>query len=198
MKRNSERCMALVLALMMILSLFPAAALAEGDGSLPVHFIGDETTASVTVYDAGGQPVAVGADGVHHLTPGTYSYSATAEGYELVRVTMQPNGDKNEPVYVFAPSEGTESVIMEYEGTTTTTDQGYRKAVDRNLSVGLPQLGEGLEASEALEAEVNGVPVAYYYFSVPMPHASNETTDLRVHNCVAYMPSAVENQSVVV
>ena len=94
MKRNSERCMALVLALMMILSLFPVGAFAEGDGSLPVHFICDETTASVTVYDAGGQPVAVGADGVHHLTPGTYSYSATAEGYEStgMQTFMVPEG----------------------------------------------------------------------------------------------------------
>ena len=94
MKRNSERCMALVLALMMILSLFPAGALAEGDGSLPVHFICDETTAYVTVYDAGGQPVDVGADGVHHLTPGTYSYSATADGYEStgMQTFMVPEG----------------------------------------------------------------------------------------------------------
>ena len=64
--------MALALALVMILSLFPVGALAEGDGSLPVRFICDERAAQVTVYDAGGQPVDVGTDGVHHLTPGTY------------------------------------------------------------------------------------------------------------------------------
>ena len=86
--------MALALALVMILSLFPVGALAEGDGSLPVRFVCDETTAYVTVYDAGGQPVDVGADGVHHLTPGTYSYSATADGYEStgMQTFMVPEG----------------------------------------------------------------------------------------------------------
>ena len=75
---------ALVLVLALLAGVFPGgAAFAEGGGDpLALRFVCDETVASVTVYDPAGLPLPVGADGIHHLTPGTYFYSATAEGYE--------------------------------------------------------------------------------------------------------------------
>lgn len=75
---------ALVLVLLLLVGFFPGgAAFAEGGGDpLALRFVCDETVASVTVYDPAGLPLPVGADGIHHLTPGTYFYSATAEGYE--------------------------------------------------------------------------------------------------------------------
>ena len=75
---------ALVLVLLLLVGVFPGgAAFAEGGGDpLALRFVCDETVASVTVYDLAGLPLPVGADGIHHLTPGTYFYSATAEGYE--------------------------------------------------------------------------------------------------------------------
>ena len=74
----------LVLVLLLLAGVFPGgAAFAEGGGDpLALRFVCDETVASVTVYDPAGLPLPVGADGIHHLTPGTYFYSATAEGYE--------------------------------------------------------------------------------------------------------------------
>ena len=74
----------LVLLLLLLVGVFPGgAAFAEGGGDpLALRFVCDETVASVTVYDPAGLPLPVGADGIHHLTPGTYFYSATAEGYE--------------------------------------------------------------------------------------------------------------------
>ena len=75
---------ALVLVLLVLVGFFPGgAAFAAGGGDpLALRFVCDETVASVTVYDLAGLPLPVGADGIHHLTPGTYFYSATAEGYE--------------------------------------------------------------------------------------------------------------------
>ena len=74
----------LVLVLVLMAGVFPGgAAFAEGGGDpLALRFVCDETVASVTVYDPAGLPLPVGADGIHHLTLGTYFYSATAEGYE--------------------------------------------------------------------------------------------------------------------
>ena len=68
----------------MLSGIFPggAAFAEEGGDPLALRFVCDETVASVTVYDPAGLPVPVGAAGIHHLTPGTYFYSATAEGYE--------------------------------------------------------------------------------------------------------------------
>ena len=75
---------ALVLVLVLLAGVFPggAAYAEEGGDPLALRFVCDETVASVTVYDPAGVPLPVGADGIHHLTPGTYFYSATAEGYE--------------------------------------------------------------------------------------------------------------------
>ena len=75
---------ALVLVLVLLAGVFPggAAFAEEGGDPLALRFVCDETVASVTVYDPAGLPLPVGADGIHHLTPGTYFYSATAEGYE--------------------------------------------------------------------------------------------------------------------
>ncbi len=74
----------LVLGLVLLAGVFPGgAAFAEGGGEpLALRFVCDETVASVTVYDPAGLPLPVGEDGIHHLTPGTYFYSASAEGYE--------------------------------------------------------------------------------------------------------------------
>ena len=72
----------LILCMLMLFGLLAVNAFAEGENSLPLRFVCDETVASVTVYDPAGLPVAVGADGIHHLTPGIYYYSAEAAGYE--------------------------------------------------------------------------------------------------------------------
>ena len=74
--------LALVLVLALLVGVFPGGAAFAEDAALPLRFVCDETVASVTVYDPAGLPLPVGADGIHHLTPGTYFYSATAEGYE--------------------------------------------------------------------------------------------------------------------
>ena len=75
---------ALVLVLLLLVGFFPggAAFAEEGGDPLALRFVCDETVASVTVYDPAGLPLPVGADGIHHLTPGTYYYSAEAAGYE--------------------------------------------------------------------------------------------------------------------
>ena len=73
---------ALVLVLFLLAGAFPGGAAFAEDTALALRFVCDETVASVTVYDPAGLPLPVGADGIHHLTPGTYFYSATAEGYE--------------------------------------------------------------------------------------------------------------------
>ena len=70
------------LVLLLLVGFFPGGAAFAEDAALPLRFVCDETVASVTVYDPAGLPLPVGADGIHHLTPGTYFYSATAEGYE--------------------------------------------------------------------------------------------------------------------
>ncbi|MBQ7436712.1 MAG: leucine-rich repeat protein [Oscillospiraceae bacterium] len=84
MKTKRTLVVMFMLVLALLVGVFPGgAAFAEGGGDpLALRFVCDETVASVTVYDPAGLPLPVGADGIHHLTPGTYFYSATAEGYE--------------------------------------------------------------------------------------------------------------------
>ena len=77
------RIFSVLLCLLMLGSMFPLGAYAEGTETAPaVRFLCDETAAQVTVYDSNGAALPTGADGLHHLTPGTYYYSAEAEGYE--------------------------------------------------------------------------------------------------------------------
>ena len=111
---KTGRLLTVLLLAFLLLSIGQAALAEEGGEALALRFVCDETVAQVTVYDPAGLPVAVGADGVHHLTPGTYYYSAEAEGYEStglqpftipadaagdqeLRISLTPAADDTQP-----------------------------------------------------------------------------------------------------
>ena len=132
MKNSGKKTLCILMTAALLLSVLSGTgltALAEGEpdagGTLALRFICDGTDASVTVYDAAG-PVAVGPDGIHHLVPGTYCYSASAEGYES-RV-MQPFtipadavGDQ-ELRFSLTPLADTEQVGTPASGTAAEED----------------------------------------------------------------------------
>ena len=80
MKNNWKRMLSLLLVLVMLAGMFPTSALAV-DETVTVTFVCDETVPNVTVYDADGDVISSGR-GDHHLAPGSYYYSADADGYE--------------------------------------------------------------------------------------------------------------------
>ena len=111
---KTGRLLTVLLLVFLLLSIGPAALAEEGGEALALRFVCDETVAQVTVYAPAGLPVAVGADGIHHLTPGTYYYSAEAEGYEStglqpftipadaagdqeLRISLTPAADDTQP-----------------------------------------------------------------------------------------------------
>ena len=83
------RCaLSLLLSLVFIITLFPAAFAESGGQPLALRFVCDEAVATVTVYDLYGEAIPVQGDGIHHLAPGTYFYTAEAQGFESQ--VMQP------------------------------------------------------------------------------------------------------------
>ena len=88
MTENKKRQLSWLLVLVMLFSMEPATVFADNGEPLAVSFACDETVAYVTVHDANGEVMAVGEDGRHHLVPGSYYYSAEADGFEAQ--TMQP------------------------------------------------------------------------------------------------------------
>ena len=77
-----RRALSLLLSLIFVITLFPAAFAESGGQPLALRFVCDEAVATVTVYDLYGEAIPVQGDGIHHLAPGTYFYSAEAESYE--------------------------------------------------------------------------------------------------------------------
>ena len=97
MKNTARKLFALLLCLVMVAGLFPAAALAEEGESasaeaVRVEFVCDPPETIVTVYDPAdldehGQVAVIEPeeDGSYLLLPGTYLYDAECEGYEPVK-----------------------------------------------------------------------------------------------------------------
>ncbi|MBR3474643.1 MAG: InlB B-repeat-containing protein [Oscillospiraceae bacterium] len=101
MKNTAKKLLSLLLCLVLVLSFFPAAALAEDaeepaplpeeddcDGLVRVEFICDPADAVITVYspmnlDENGEPEIIDPeeDGSYLLWPGEYLYDAEREGY---------------------------------------------------------------------------------------------------------------------
>ena len=96
MKNTARKLFALLLCLVMVAGLFPAAALAEEGESasaeaVRVEFVCDPPETIVTVYDPAdldenGQMAVIEPeeDGSYLLLPGTYLYDAECEGYICV------------------------------------------------------------------------------------------------------------------
>ena len=86
MKSNKKKWLSLLLVTVMLLSLMPTLAFAEGEGqAVRCTFPCNAEGAAVSVYDANGVEAARGEDGLYRLIPGgTYILNATAEGYEPI------------------------------------------------------------------------------------------------------------------
>ena len=108
MKENRKRVLSLLLVLVMLAGLFPVSAFAEAD--VPVEFVAEDGNGNavipyVTVYDARGEFVSQAKGYDHHLAPGSYTFSAEADGYEPV---------ENHPfdVQPLASSEGSKRAVF--------------------------------------------------------------------------------------
>ena len=94
MRENRKRVLSLLLALVLLAGLLPVSAYAEAD--VPVIFVatdgsGNTVIPLVMVYNAKGELVSQAKGYDHYLAPGSYTFSAEADGYQSVRQSFTVN-----------------------------------------------------------------------------------------------------------